>query len=212
MRIAVIGAGGIGTALCSLFKRHEHEVFVGSRSGPMSYREAALAAEIVFFCIPWEHHGAAVAALGDIGGRVLVDVSNPESLDGRALALGHSTSGAETIAAEIPSARVVKAFNYVYAELLADPAAPARVAPSIFYCGDDGDAKQKVRALIESCSLDAIDCGSLLNARYLEPLAMLMVQLVRQQGWPPDGVAMRLAKASSADRVQRSGTPPSDRA
>jgi predicted dinucleotide-binding enzyme len=89
---------------------------------------------------------------------------------------------------------VVKAFNYLYAELLQDAGALARVSPSIFYCGDQEKARETVRALVLSCGLDPVDCGPLVNARYLEPLAMLMVQLVRTQGWAPADVGMMLSR------------------
>lgn len=210
MRIAVIGTGGIGLALGGLFARHGHEVVFGSRdprasgaraqavgaSGALGYRAAAASASLVCFAIAWENAEAVLAQLGDLSGKVVLDPSNPEALDGRSLALGHTRSGAEALADRMPGAHVVKAFNYVYAELLRDDAALARVAPSIFYCGDDSDAKSIVAVLLESCGLAPVDCGGLLQARYLEPLAMLMVHLVREQGWAPEAVAMRFVHAA----------------
>ena len=207
MRVAIIGTGGIGSGLASLFARHAHEVVLGSRSAERAerlarelgaaaasgYRAAAEAADLLCFCVPWEHREEALSELGDLAGRVLLDPSNPETPDGRRLAVGHSTSGAEILAARAPRAKVVKAFNYVYAELLRDPRALARLAPSIFLCGDDADAKRRVSELVSSCGLEPVDCGPLDKARYLEPLALLMVQLVRNQGWAPAAVGMRLA-------------------
>jgi 8-hydroxy-5-deazaflavin:NADPH oxidoreductase len=207
MRIAVIGVGGIGSALASLFARHGHPVVLGTRRreavealarelgavAVRSYRDAALDAEALCFCASWEHAESVLAELGDVGGRVMIDTTNPETPDGRALAIGHSISGAERVAAWLPSARVVKAFNYVYAELLLDAAAAASLLPSIFLSGDDPEAREQTAALVASCGLEAIDCGPLINARYLEPLALLMVQLVRERGWPAAAVAMRLA-------------------
>lgn len=205
MQIAILGTGGIGSALAALFQRHGHALVLGTRNPDrpnrlaerlgvpaVGYREAAASAEISCFCVAWEHSEAVLAELGDLAGRILVDPSNPETPDGRHLALGHSISGAEILAARLPGARVVKAFNYVYAELLEDPVALARIAPSIFLCGDDRAAKRSVAELVTTCELRPVDCGALENARYLEPLALLMVQLVRTQGWPPAGIGMRL--------------------
>jgi len=216
MRVAVIGIGGIGSALAELFARNGHDVFLGSRSAEKatslmrkiggsaacSYREAAESADLLCFCVPWEHAGGALDQLGDLTGKIVVDVSNPETVDGRSLALGHSISGAERIAARIDGATVIKAFNYVYAELLLAPQNLERLNPSIFLCGDDDVAKKTVTDLIDSCQLQAVDCGPLKNARYLEPLALLMVQLVREQGWPPDTISMKLAQIQA-------GTPDS---
>ncbi len=206
MRVAIIGTGTIGSALASLFIRHGHTVLLGTRRpdqpnaladrlglNPLSYRAASEGADLSCFCVEWEHSGSAIALLGDLSGKILIDPSNPETPDGRSLALGHSTSGAEILASLSPGARVVKAFNYVYAELLEDAGALSGIAPSIFLCGDDSAARDLVSQLVRSCDLEPIDCGPLANARYLEPLALLMVQLVRKQGWPPASVGMRLS-------------------
>lgn len=206
-RIAVIGTGGIGSALAGLFARHGHDVVLGSRvpkdaerqakslgaTGVFDYRTAAAKADLLCFCIPWEHSASALLQLGDVSGKILIDPSNPEAADGRSLAVGHLSSGAEILAERAKGSRVVKAFNYVYAELLRSSEALARLSPSIFVCGDDAPAKAAVSDLVTSCGLTPVDCGALKQARYLEPLALLMVQLVREQGWPPDGVAMKLA-------------------
>ncbi len=215
MRVAMIGIGGIGSALATLFARNGHEVILGSRSvqqatllarqlgaaDPSSYRVAAESADLLFFCVPWEHKDGALEQLGDLSGKIVVDVSNPETIDGRSLALGHSISGAEIIAARTNGASVIKAFNYIYAELLREPQRLNRLNPSIFLCGDDNAAKQIVTTLIASCELQPVDCGPLKNARYLEPLALLMVHLVHEEGWPPDEVGMRLSQIQTAEPV-----------
>ena len=206
MQIAVIGTGGIGSALATLFARHGHSVILGTRNPDgdhplarelgvraVDYRAAAASAELVCFCVPWEHAAATARQLGDLSGKIIIDPSNPEASDGESLLFGHSSSGAEVLASWFPRARLVKAFNYVYAELLRDPQALAERAPSIFLCGDDRSANRVVAGLVTTCGLEAIDCGPLRSARYLEPLAMLMVHLVRKQGWPPARVAMKLS-------------------
>lgn len=206
-RVAIIGIGGIGSALATLFAHHDLDVILGARkreaaapvagdlglAPPVTYRDAAAASDLLCLCVPWEHCADALDRLGDLAGKTIVDVSNPEGPDGRGLAIGHSISGAEMLASRAPGARVVKAFNYVYAELLRDFDALARLNPSIFLCGDHDEANAEVAALIRACSLEPIDCGPLRNARYLEPLAMLMVQLVRERNWPPAAIAMKLA-------------------
>lgn len=215
MRIAIIGAGEIGSALANLFTRFGHRVSIGSRHPEsanaelrkladgrvMPYQDAAESSELLFFCIPWAHQIGALQLLGDISGKVVIDVSNPETPDGHGLEIGHNMSGAELLAERLPSARVVKAFNYVYAEVLrhADP----RLKPTIFLCGEDVKAKESVAALVASCDLLPVDAGRLRNARYLEPLALLMVQLVRKQGWSAGGTAMQLNSTSLPNECAR---------
>jgi predicted dinucleotide-binding enzyme len=93
MKIAIIGTGGIGRGLATLFVRHAHTVILGTRNPDrpnelardlslqaVSYAEAADAAELVCFCIGWEHAEGAIAMLGDLSGKVLLDPSNPETL------------------------------------------------------------------------------------------------------------------------------------
>jgi predicted dinucleotide-binding enzyme len=183
----------MGRALAERFSRDGHDVIAGSRSGDVSYADAVTASELIFLALPWPHGLPVVEGL-DFGGRVLVDVSNPESEDGRGLVLGHSTSGAEVIAAAAKNARVLKAFNYFYAELLTERPEFDGGLPSVPFCGNDADAKSAFSALLASCGFDPIDAGPLTVARWLEPFAMLTVQLVREQGWGPTGVAWRLMR------------------
>ncbi len=214
MRIGIIGTGTLGSAIGGLCARHGHEVMFGARDPAKahamaaamraesgSYSQAIAASELSFFCIPWEHAPAALDRLGDTAGRIIVDCSNPETPDGRSLDIGFHESGAERIAAALPGSRVLKAFNHVYAEWLADEALLQRHAPTVMYCGDDADAKLSLARLLESCGLDGLDSGPLRNARYLEPVAMLMVHLVREQGWGPTGIALRFTRQAAGTRA-----------
>jgi 8-hydroxy-5-deazaflavin:NADPH oxidoreductase len=79
---------------------------------------------------------------------------------------------------------VVKAFNAVFAEVYAsqNPKIDGQTI-SIFFAGDDAEAKQKVGELIERLGFDAVDAGPLQNARYLEPLSLLNIHLGRVLGF-----------------------------
>ena len=59
-------------------------------------------------------------------------------------------------------------------------------APTVFYCGDDLASKQTVAGLIRDCGFDAVDTGPLRNARYLEPMAMVLIQAMVAGSIPPD--------------------------
>jgi 8-hydroxy-5-deazaflavin:NADPH oxidoreductase len=194
MNVGVLGLGVMGSALAKRFSAAGHNVIAGSRSG-VPYRDAVNRADIVFLALPWPHGLSAVRQI-DFDGRILVDVSNPETEDGRGLVLGHDTSGAEQIAAAARNARVIKSFNYFYAELLEGDVVFDGGPPSILFCGDDADAKRTFARLLESSRFEPIDAGPLHVARYLEPFAMLTVQLAREQGWGPAGIAWRLMKNS----------------
>jgi predicted dinucleotide-binding enzyme len=215
--IVIVGAGRLGRGLASLFSRAGRSVALASRdpgrvAGPVPTAirwvpldGAAQEGEIVVLATRWEHTREALERAGPFDGRIVIDATNPEAADGRSLAVGHTTSGAEMIAEMIagrtsrmneeraPTARIVKAFNHTYAELLEEgPAFPGGVRPAVLVCGDDPAAKRTVAGLIEESGFDPVDAGPLSSARYLEPVAALFVELVRGRGRAPADVALSL--------------------
>ena len=105
-----------------------------------------------------------------------MDITNPLTADYMGLTVGHSTSAAEEIAKAVPSAHVVKAFNTLFAQVLAQGAKLSDGnQATVFYAGDADTAKQTVKALAESLGFATADAGGLKNARYLEPLAGLNI-------------------------------------
>lgn len=118
-----------------------------------------------------------LAAAGDLTGKTVIDITNPLTPDMSGLSIGHTTSAAEEIQKAVPQARVVKAFNTVFAQVLGNDARAGAPKAQVLYAGDDADAKEAVRALIESAGFEAVDAGPLANARTLEPLGLLNIYL-----------------------------------
>ena len=120
----------------------------------------------------------ALGSLGDLGGKVVIDITNPMTADFMDLTLGHSTSAAEEIAKAFPGAEVVKAFNTVFAQVLSDSAdfGNGQTVP-VFVASDSERARQTAKVLAESMGFATVDAGGLKNARYLEPLAGLNIYL-----------------------------------
>ena len=194
MRIAVIGAGNVGTTLGRGWTRRRHQVTYGVRD-PSSAKAAALAqggvqvtvptqaverSEVVVLATPWAATKNAVEALGDLGGRPLLDATNPIG-PGLTLAVGDGGSGGELVQAWAPTARVVKIFNTTGVENLASPLYGDQAA-TMFYCGDDEPACAVAAKLAADLGFDAVSAGPLRNARLLEPLALLWIDLARGQG------------------------------
>lgn len=199
MRVGIIGCGKVGKALGTWLAALGHPALFTSRH-PESAREAAQAeakesravdlrsavteSDVTLLTLPFE---AIVPTLDSVRaalqGKIIVDVSNPITADHRDLAVGHSDSGAERIARAFPEVHVVKAFNAVFAEVY-----QARTAElggrriSIFFAGDDVEAKRRVNVLIQALGFDPVDAGPLRNARYLEPLSLLNIHLGRVLG------------------------------
>jgi predicted dinucleotide-binding enzyme len=85
------------------------------------------------------------------------DGSVPELEAGR-------TTSSELLAAHLPGARVVKAFNTIdYRALAAEgrPGAPREERLAIPLAGDDAVAKEQVAGLIEAIGFAALDTGGL---------------------------------------------------
>jgi 8-hydroxy-5-deazaflavin:NADPH oxidoreductase len=106
-----------------------------------------------------------------LDGKVVVDVSNRPTPTPD----GTSTSIAEELQTRVPSAKVVKAFNTVFASRQADPEV-AGIAPDGYVASDDATAKQAVLDVVESIGLRPVDAGSLASARTLEGMAWLNIQ------------------------------------
>jgi predicted dinucleotide-binding enzyme len=157
-----------------------------------TYAAAVRFGEVILLTTIWKETEAAISVSGDFKNKILIDATNPELPDGRGLVLGHETSGAELVAQWAPGARVVKAFNHIYAQLLNSHTEFKLETATIFYCGDNENAKNVVASLIDESGFEPIDAGPLQSARYLEPLAALLVQLVAHHKWSPNSVAFRL--------------------
>ena len=192
MRIAIIGTGSVGSTLGTRLAQAGHHVTFGSRHPSTAFPDGAPSttqittptqavrdAELVLVAVPWTAATDAVQSLGPLDGRILIDATNPltRGPDGLALDLGpHGESAAERIAALVPGARVVKAFNTTGANNMADPVYHGE-RTVMFYAGDDADAKQTVRTLVEQVGFEAVDAGPLSRSRELEHLAMLWISL-----------------------------------
>ena len=114
-KIGIIGNGNVGSALARGLKRAGHEVRAMGKN-PNAMREAAAWASVVILALPFGAIDAALAELGTtLDGKTVIDATN--ALDtGMQLAVGFTTSGAEELQKKVPKARVVKAFNTVFAE------------------------------------------------------------------------------------------------
>lgn len=192
MKVTVIGAGNMGSAFVKQLTRAGHQVSITARNldkartvaaanpGAVAVAadNAAAGADVVVLATGFEDAIAALRSVGPLQGKVVIDITNPLTADYMGLTLGHSTSASEEIAKAVPGAEVVKAFNTVFAPVLAEGAdfGGGRKV-SVFLASDSPAAKETARQLADSMGFETIDAGSLKNARYLEPLAGLNIYL-----------------------------------
>jgi len=221
MRIAILGSGNMGGALGHLFASAGHFVTYsfsrdakklerlarasGPRARTASPADAVRDADVVVLTVLWQHVPRVLRSAGSLKGKILIDCTNPLTLSDDALAVGHRTSGAEIVARRARGALVVKAFNTTPAELLRAGVDVLPEQPAACYCGDDAGAKRVTARLIRQLGFDPVDCGTLMNARYLEPLAMLVGELAYNQGKRPE-VGLRILRRHRNRDAENAGS------
>jgi 8-hydroxy-5-deazaflavin:NADPH oxidoreductase len=193
MKIAIIGAGNVGGTLGKGWAKRGHEVIFGVRDAAdpklkellaaaggkaraAAVKNAAASAEVVTLTVPWNAAQDALKNVGDLGGKILLDCTNPLKPDLSGLTHGHTTSGGEQVAAWAPGARVVKIFNTTGAANMGNPVYPEG-ASMMLYCGDDLPAKTIAAQLAGDLGFEAFDAGPLAEARLLEPFALVWIHL-----------------------------------
>lgn len=190
MKVLVIGAGNMGSGFVKQLTAAGHSVSLTARDGAKATAVAAQYAtaqavpaagaavgqDVVILATGYGDAVAALQSVGNLQGKVVVDITNPLTADYMDLTLGHNTSAAEELAKAIPGAHVVKAFNTVLAQVLGQGSKLADGSQvTVFVAADDVTAKTTVKTLAESLGFSAVDAGGLKNARYLEPLAGLNI-------------------------------------
>ena len=186
MKVTLIGAGNMGSGLAKHITKAGHALVITGRSekaktlaemtgATFKTSNAADGADVVIVATAYGDAVSALGGVGNLAGKVVIDITNPLTADYMSLTLGHSTSAAEEIQKAFPAAKVVKAFNTVFAQTLASgPSLGGETVP-VYFAGDDAAAKETAKALIQSTGFAAVDAGGLKNARYLEPLGGLNV-------------------------------------
>jgi len=192
MKITVLGTGNMGSAFTKQLSSAGHIVRVTGRDidkakalaaqfdnvNAYSAAEALGDSDVVVIATAYEDAAKAMHSLGDLTGKVVIDITNPLSADYMSLTIGHVTSAGEEIAKAVPQAHVVKAFNTLFAQVLADgPTFADDQRGSVFVASDSERAKQTAITLAHSLGWKTVDAGGLINARYLEPLAGLNIYL-----------------------------------
>ena len=196
MRIGIIGTGNMGRALGLGWARAGHDVLFGSRAlskaravaahGSPSTRvgdfdDAAAFGEVVLYTVRDVLPSSLLREPTALDGKIVIECNNsamlgldiPDPVDRPGVHFSPTIpSLAERLAADVPGARVVKAFNTIPAnviELGRDSLTPHRI--SVFLCSDDTEAKLAVQCLAEELGFVGIDSGELERAQLVEAVA-----------------------------------------
>jgi predicted dinucleotide-binding enzyme len=175
MTYAILGSGAIGAALARRFAAAGIDVSIANTKGPESLAgligelgsvvkaetaTEALRADIVILAIPFDAVPDAVKGV-KWGSRIVVDATNaidlpaftPRDLKGR--------PSTQVIADAVPGARVVKAFNTLFAARLGEDPAAAGGRRVLFVSSDDVSAQAAIVDLVERLGFAAIDLGGI---------------------------------------------------
>ncbi|MFL9869112.1 NADPH-dependent F420 reductase [Paraburkholderia fungorum] len=180
MKIGILGAGFIGRAMAALARNAGHEVMISNSRGPQTLtstaaalgcalgtaEEAAKFGDVVIVAVPFGSLDALPVAALD--GKIVIDTSNhyPDR-DGRIEALeSGSTTTSQMLAAALPGAKVVKAFNAILAKDLETDGKPPGAAGrrALPLAGDDAQARQVVSGLLDQFGFDPVDAGTLADS------------------------------------------------
>ena len=204
MRIGILGSGLMGGKLGTLFARAGHEVIftyarsegklkrlareAGTRARAGTPADAAREFDVLLLAVHWSRVDDVLGQAGDIRGKVVVSCSLPMNAKDSALAVAHTSSGAEVLATRMRGAHFVAAFGTVPSEVLFGVYEGRRRAkrPSLLYCGDDQRAKDVAARLIRDIGFEPVDAGPLRMARYTEPFTLLIAQLAYEGDRGPE--------------------------
>lgn len=189
MKIAVLGGGNFGGNLANLLVKAGHDVTVGLRDPATARRDAtypiaslaqaASHADIAIIAIPFQACADALPALAEqLAGKIVVDATNALQDDWSPLPLRGFSSAAQSLAALLPACVIVKAFNTIFADIMKDGLLDRgghRV--TAFIAGDQDSANALVAGIAADAGFAPLMTGALGNARYLEAMAHLNIQI-----------------------------------
>ncbi|WP_449393751.1 NADPH-dependent F420 reductase [Devosia riboflavina] len=185
MTTAIIGLGNMGSGLArrlagqgNLVLATRNEAAAATLAAEIGAKSASIdaaiaAADTVILALPYAS-ALDLAKSGALNGKVVVDISNPVKPDFSGLAVGFDTSAAEEIQKAAPTAKVVKAFNTIFASLFAATRDDTANVP-VFLAGEDAAVAQ-VEALVQNAGFAVEKTGTLDAARLLEPVGMLNIR------------------------------------
>ena len=188
--VTIIGAGNMAGAIAGIASKSGAAVQIVARDAGKAAELAtatgataaaygdALTGDIVILAVPYPAIDAIIATYADaLNGAIVVDITNPldfSTFD--SLVTPADSSAADVIAAALPGAKVVKAFNTTFAATLATGKVGS-LETTVLVAGDDADAKQALIDLVAGGGVAATDVGSLKRARELEALGFLQLTL-----------------------------------
>ncbi|MEM9152298.1 MAG: NAD(P)-binding domain-containing protein [Cyanobacteria bacterium P01_F01_bin.3] len=217
MKIGIIGSGNMGRSLGILWAEQGHQVFFGARTVAKGVAaaefagheaqggtndEAAVFGDVLFYSVRGVDPAEVLTSTDVLVDKIIIDPNNfaiPEGFSYDPI----TQSLAETLAEQVPQARVVKAFNTMAQEvfeLAPEPLKGHQV--SVFVAGDDPIARQTVMQLAKDIGFVGVDSGGLRNARLLEGLGdFIRLMIIGQQLGSYATISVNVLPAAESQRL-----------
>ena len=212
MKIGILGTGTVGESIASALVEKGFDVMMGSRTqnnkkaaewvaqanehaSQGNFNDAAAFGDMLFLCLNGANAMQAINTIDkeNLAGKIVVDITNPldftkglppQIVEG----LGNSNSLGEEIQKAMPESKVVKTLNTVNYKLMVDAREVNKADHNLFMCGDDAEAKNKVRKFLADhfyWKADRIiDLGGIESARAIEAIVPFWVLVYRSLGTP----------------------------
>lgn len=191
-RVGILGSAVVGQTLAKGFQKHGYEVRIASRTPAKmqdysastgiaagSFVDVAAWGELLVLCVRGTIalEALGLCGAGNLRGKIVIDTTNPLAdappVDGvLQVFTGPNSSLMEQLQTAFPDVRFVKAFNSVGNARMVNPAF-AGGPPTMFYCGNDAEARTTVRGILEQFGWEPADMGKAAAARAIEPLCQL---------------------------------------
>jgi predicted dinucleotide-binding enzyme/3-methyladenine DNA glycosylase Tag len=203
MKIAVLGAGRVGSTIGRLWHAAGHDVTftarhatrpralaaeLGQRAHAASVADAVAAAEVVLVAVPGPVVTDALQAAGPLDGRVMIDAAN---------SFGQQRVTLRSLADAFPRARWVRAFNSLSVSIMADD--NHREPPWVMFLSGDEEAKPVVAQLIRDAGFDPFDLGGIDDSRLQDPGSALWINILTR-----DEATALVARTKSGDTAEQS--------
>jgi 8-hydroxy-5-deazaflavin:NADPH oxidoreductase len=217
MKIGIIGSGNMGRSLGMLWAEQGHEIFFGARTVEKGQSvaafvdrgtqggtndEAATFGDVLLYTVRGVNPAQVLTTVKVLSGKILIDCNNFDIPEGFAYP-PIVQSLAEKLASEVPTARVVKAFNTMAQEVFELAPIPLQdLQVSVFVCADDIEARQVVMNLAKEIGFAPVDCGELRHARLVEGLGdFIRFMIIGQLQNPYATISVNVLPPASEQRL-----------
>lgn len=179
----IFGRGNMGIAIAGVLTKGGATV---EHIGSADSDTATINGDVVILAVPYPAVESIIASHKDaLAGKTVIDITNPlnfETFDSLVVPVGSSATA--EIQAQLPTSRVLKAFNTNFAATLATGKV-GDITTTVLVAGDDEDAKNALITDVNAGGLDALDAGSLKRAHELEAVGFLQLTLAGSEkiGW-----------------------------